>query len=883
VTSGPGPEPLSAERWATIEAVFSEVLEAPTAERAALLDRRCAGDEALRRAVESLLLEHEGDPAFLDAPPLWPAPPKREGIPERIGPCRVLRLLGRGGMGQVWLAEREAPGFRQLVAVKVMRRGMDTDELVARFRTERQILASLSHPNIARLLDVGATEDGLPFLVMEYIDGKPLLESCDDRRLSLEARLDLFRQICAAVQHAHRNLVVHRDLKPTNILVTADGTPKLLDFGIARMLEPGQDAESSPRTRDGLRLLTPEYASPEQIRGETLTTACDVWALGVMLYELLCGRHPFGEPAAARTDMERRVLAIEPPPPSAALDDPAAAARGADPGPLRRRLRGDLDTIVLKALRKEPDERYASVLSLAEDLDRHRAGTPVRARPATAAYRLRKFVARNRLGVAAGTTLILVLAASTAITRYQSGRIREESARVMRERDKALEVRTFLLEMFGTTGPDQATGDTVTARQLLDRRAATLATLYADDPELRADMMFVLAEGYEKLGLLAAAEPLARDALALRRELFGDRHPDVVAALDLLGWVLHQRSRPDEAETVLREAVTTGRAVFGETGDTRLARALNDLGVVREARGDYDEAAALYRESLDMRSRIPGQTDIGTAVTTSNLSVVLYRKGDLDSAVAMATAAHDLFRRVLGPDHQRTSVVQNNLAAMQSAKGDHEGAARQHREILERRTRLFGPRHPQTAFSMSALASELMASGRSDEAEPLLRDALSIQASSEGTLRLDLAQTQRLLADLEYARRRFDLALAHYQQAYSTRRAVLGDTHASLVDLLRRMAGTREELGDPAGAEASLRQAGRVAAAALGHANPRTAGARLALADLLRKQRRWQEALGLMDLVEAAADSAGVAADDASRRRASELRAALLAARDSAR
>ncbi|MGH7555500.1 MAG: protein kinase domain-containing protein, partial [Longimicrobiales bacterium] len=780
-----------------IEALFSRALELARDERPAFLDRASAGQPDLRAEVEALLEQHDSAPGVLDGSPAWLAPeevPAEERLPSTIGPYRVVRVLGRGGMGQVYLAEREEADVRQLVAIKVMRAGLDTDDLVARFRNERRILARLDHPNIARLFDVGATAHGPPYFVLEYVDGEPLVDFCDRRKLTLPERLRLFETICAAVHYAHRALVVHRDIKPHNILVNAEGVPKLLDFGIAKLLDP--DVESAaPLTRTNARLLTPEYSSPEQVRGDPVTTSCDVYALGVLLYELLAGTHPYAGRSGGRATLERLILEVDPAAPSASVAaaaesaagaDRIAAARGVSAIQLRRQLEGDLDTVALKAMRKEPEARYASALELAEDVERHLAGHPVRARPATLRYRALKFALRNRLAVSGAAALFLVLAASTAITLGQSRRIRLESERVTRERDKALQVRSLLLEMFGTTGPDQPTGDAVTARQLLDRQAGAIDVAFDDDPEMRAEMLDVLAEGYEKLGLLEQAEPLARRALEVRRALFGERHPDLVVSLNVLGWLLHERGQLDEADTLLREAVAVGRAVFPEEGDARLARALNDLGNMRSTRGNFDEAAALFRESIDMRRRLLGDEHIGVAIATSNLSVALYRDGEIAGGVREGRAALDLFRRVLGPDHQRTITVQANLAAMQGGEGDHEGAAREHRDILERRKRLFGARHPTVAASLTLLANDLMRLGRDAEAEPLLVEALAILRSAQGARPIDVAATLRVLGDIKARGGRNLEALRDFRAGLTTLRRTTGERHAEGVVLLSR-------------------------------------------------------------------------------------------------
>ncbi len=802
---------MSAQRWARVEDLFSRALAANPNERQRLVADAAADDDMLRAAVESLLGEHAREPAFLEQVPTWLDAPAAlpDTQPERLGPYRILKTLGRGGMGTVYLAERETPEFRQQVALKVVRRGIDTDDVIARFRAEREILASLDHPNISRFLDVGTTDSGAPFLVMEYVDGMPILKFCDRNKLTVAERCELFRGICAAVHHAHRSLVVHRDIKPSNVLVTPDRVPKLLDFGIAKVLGPGGRAGESPRTGRDVRVLTPEYAAPEQIRGEVLTTACDVYALGVLLYELISGCHPLKTPAA-RDDVRRSILEVDPPAPSIACRAESAPARGVTPTQLRRQLAGDLDTIVLKALRKEPQQRYASALSLSEDIERHFKGIPVLARPTSARYRLGKFVRRNRVAVLGTAALLALFGAASTVTWYQSRRIAAESVRVTRERDKALEVRSFLLEMFGATGPDQP-ADAVTARQLLDRRAADLKRTHADDPEMRAEMMYVLSEGYEKLSLPAQAEPLAREALQLRRQVFGDRHPDVAASLNLLGWIRRQRADLTEAERHLREAIAVGRAVFPAEGDTRLARALNDLGVVRADAADYREARTLYDESLTMRKRLLGERHLGVAITTSNLAVVLLRQQDLNGAVAMARSALTRFRELLGEEHQRTASAKENLATMLSMQGDHEASAALHREILESRKRTLGARHPLVATSMTMVANQMRAFKQYAQAESLLVAALGILREAHGPRHNTIASTLRVLGDVKYDAGRPADALKDYGMARDIAEALGVSGRNELGIVRRRSARAREALGDHAGAEHDLREFVRVA------------------------------------------------------------------------
>lgn len=820
---------MTPEEWERVEELFNAAVELPPLLRANYLNSVAGNDTALRAEVETLLHAHDDEPEFL-AEPGWTSVVVPD-VPPNVGPYRIVRLLGRGGMGQVFLAERVVQDVTLQVALKVMRRGLDTDDFISRFRTERQILASLDHPNIARLLDVGSTETGAPYLVMEYVDGKSLLADAEARRLTLDERLASVQTLCTAVQHAHRRLVVHRDIKPGNILVTVDGVPKLLDFGVAKLMSA--ESGSGANTDVHSRMLTPSYAAPEQLRGEPVTTACDVYALGVLMYELLTGQHPFADSETTREVIQQRVLDGDALPPSRRVTDTAGSASNNLGTTVESILRGDLDTIVLKAMHRDADQRYASPAALEDDITRFRTGRPILARPSSAWYRASKFIKRNKAAVAVTALLLITLLSASVITAYQSRRIQQESVRVAHERDKALEVRNFLLEMFGTTGPDQAAGDSVTARALLDRRAASLARNSADGTptsmDAHSEMLSVLAEGYEKLGLLSDAEPLARRALQQRQQQLGSENADVMSSHNQLGWILHQRRMLPDAEAELRRAVAIGRVLFADTGDTRLARALNDLGVTREARGDYTEAAALYRESLAMRRNTRGDA-LGTAITTSNLSVVLYRNGEIPAAIAAGESALKQLQASVGDDHARTTIVQSNLASMQSALGNHQAAAAQHHAIIARRIRLFGAAHPSVASSLTLLANELAADTATIAgADSLLERALVIQRGPDGNSD-DQALTLRVRGDVERKTGRYEAAMRDYQAALELTKRTVGPSHERVAVLLARTAETLAAQGDTARARENQQAAVQTAIRSLGPKHKRTLELEAALA-----------------------------------------------------
>jgi len=816
---------MNRERWQRIEAVFQAALERPADGRAAFLDGECAGDKALHDEVVAMLAEVETDPTFL-SPLVDPSglgsadaagagrEPGAEG--QRFGPYRLIREVGAGGMGVVYLAIHEGPGFERPVALKVIRRGLDTEELLKRFQLERRILASLQHPNIARLTDAGQTPDGRPYFVMDFVEGAPLDVHADREHLGLAHRLRLFETVCRAVQHAHNSLVVHRDLKPGNIIVRADGEPVLLDFGIGKLIDP-QDAGEGSTTRTGARAFTPEYASPEQIRGEPVSTATDIYGLGLLLYRLLTGRRPF-EPSSG-FEYEKKVLEAEPTRPSSFGN---------------RALAGDLDTIILKALRKEPERRYTSVAALSDDIRRYLDGLPVRARADTFGYVAGKFLRRNRVVMSAAATVFLSLIAATAYSVFQA-------RAVTRERDKAVAVQTFLLEMFGASG---GRGDSVSVRQLLDGQVQLVPIAYANDDELRALMLSVVAEGYDRLSAFAPAESLARAALDLRRATLRPNHPELATSVSFLGWVLHERGKSKEGEALLREALALWPTVRPRNPGLH-ARTLNDLGVVREASGAYDEAADLYRQALTIRRALAGGADRATAVTGSNLSVVLYRKGDFKGAVAEAEAALAVMRRLAGPDHQRSSLIQGNLAAFRVGMGDLRGAEAEYRELTERQTRVQGRVNQVTAGMMLGLASVLRQQQRFAEAETLLVEVVTILETTLGREHSRVANAESMLGGVLSGQKRFREARPHIERSLAIHRKLRGAVHRDVAITLGVLGTLHSDAGDLVAAERLFRESVGVFEGSVGKKHVETATARARLAAVVYRRRRYDEALAL--------------------------------------
>ena len=855
---------VAADRWRRIEALFDEASALPAGERAAFLSRACGQNLDMRGEIESLLAADESAGEFLGRPAVFPDPvalPPASLVGRRVGHYAVESLLGEGGMSTVYLAVRADDVYQQKVALKVLAYGADRSDLSARFRAERQILASLDHPGIARLLDGGNTDDGRPYLVMEHIAGEPIDRYCDRHRLGIDARIDLFRQVCAAVQYAHQNLVVHRDIKPSNILVTADGVPRLLDFGIAKFLEGAQLPGRVEATVTGLRLMTPLYASPEQVEGGTITTATDVYSLGVLLYVLLTGQSPYRVSTTRPDALQLAVLEQNPERPSTAAgratgdgdlrpsDDaggegPTAEAlgeaRGLRPPQLRRKLRGDLDNIILMALRKEPARRYASVALLSEDLRRHREQLPVAAQPDTLGYRVRKFVLRHRAGVAAGAAGLAILLGLAATMTVQALRLARQRDEIRAERDKALKLTGLLEQVFSGSDPSEARGETLTAREILDKGAARAMADLKDQPETQASLALVIGRVYQRLGLKERAQPFLQQSLSLRQRLHGPS--DLAVAESLLALALLDQDRGEfaSAEAGQRRALDILRARLGGE-DSRVADALSDLSATLISLAKYPEAESVLRHALEIHRKVHGNLHESVATDLSNLGSVLRKAGKLPEAEAahrealavgrkvfapvhpllarqlnnlavvlrdedrfeeaetLAREALSLTRKLYGAEHPDIALQLSNLGSILRGRGDYEGAIAAAREGLEMRRRLFGPDHEQVAMSLGNLGDLMEQTGNLAEARALYEEALRIERKSLGSDHPRNATSLAHLADVSLAQGDVEGAESLAREALEIRRKALGESHAdfgaSLVTLgsIRLAAGAGEE------------------------------------------------------------------------------------------
>jgi len=841
------------EKWDQVKELFAVAQDLDPGKRSAFLREACAGDDSLRAEVESLLSSFDSAPTFLEDSPAadLASVTSRALTGKRIGSYRILREIGQGGMAVVYLAERADDEYRKQVAIKMLKPGTGRDEILRRFRIERQALAELDHPSIVRLIDGGSTEGGLPYLIMEYVDGVRIDEYCDTHKLPITERLQLFRAVCMAVQYAHENLVIHRDLKPSNILITPEGVVRLLDFGIAKVLNPQWSADTTLTRTDG-RAMTPEYASPEQIRGQAITTATDVYSLGVLLFELLSGHRPYRCTGQSLLEVERMVCETEPEKPSTVIyrkeengsdsgdagppitAERVSSQRGLQPAELQRRLRGDLDTIVMKALEKDPSRRYGTAAELAADIDRYLFHEPVLARPASATYRTRKYVRRHPVGVTVAAGLVLLLAGFAVMQFFQLRRI-------TRERDRANRVTDFMEGMFKVSNPSEARGNSITAREILDKASKDIDTGLTHDPELQAQMMFVMGDVYRGLGLFPRAQALYQRSADIRRGVLGPENADTLRSMDFLGWILNQEGHAAEAEKLQRETVNTRRRIFG-TENLDTLKAMSNLAWTLDREGKYPEAEKLEREVIDTRRRITKTDDRDSLAVMNNLGATLSHEGRYPEAEKIKRETLDLRRRILGPEDPDTLMAMNNLSSAFQREGQYAEAEKLQRETLDLQRRILGPEHPDTLRSMNNLAYTLFEENRLGEAEQLQREALATKERVLGPEHQDTMWAVTSLAQTLQHEGHLAEAEKLQRQTLEIQRRVLGAEHPDTLSNTAGLATTLQKEGRYSEAEKLERQVVDAITRLRGPEHPYTLEATDELALIVGKEGRYDEA-----------------------------------------
>jgi serine/threonine protein kinase len=725
-----------------------------------------------------------------------------------IGPYRLVKKLGEGGMGQVWLAEQTAPLQRQ-VALKLIKVGIYDDSVLQRFQSERQSLAIMEHPSIAKVFDAGATVDGQPYFVMEYVPGVPITDYCDQKRLKIRERLELFVKVCEGVQHAHQKAIIHRDLKPANILVAeVDGkpVPRIIDFGLAKAATPQAVAETM-FTQVGAFVGTPGYMSPEQAdpKVQDVDTRTDVYSLGVVLYVLLTGFLPFDTKQWDKQplyEVLRRLREEEPRRPSTKIRMEKESAtgtaemRGTEPKQLVSLLHGDLDCITIKALEKDRARRYGTPSELAGDITRYLGNEPVVARPASTSYRLRKYVRRHRIGVAAAAGVVAVLIAFAVMQAVQLRRI-------TRERDRANRITEFMTNMFKVSDPSEARGNSITAREIMDKASKEIDAGLAKDPELQAQMMNVMGKVYENLGLFPRAHSLLTGAVDIRRRVLGPRNPDTLTSMSNLGSVLDDEGHYAEAEKLLRETGDIQRRVLGPNHPDTLF-SMNELGWALLNEGRHAEAEKLDRETLDIRRRVLGPEHPDTLRSMASLAGTLEQQGHYPEAEKLQRDVLDIDRRVLGPEHPGTLTAMLNLSVYLLDEGRYAEAEKLLRETGDIQRRVLGPEHEGTLLTMLDLSVTLTREGRYAEAEKLLRETGDIQ------------------------------------------RRVLGPEHEETLLTRVNLAETLGREGRYAEAEKLVRETGDIQRRVLGHNHPDTALSTETLAEIFALAGKRDEALSLL-------------------------------------
>lgn len=817
---------LDQETWARVYPWLEKAQDIPAVELQQWIERIVAEQPDVGIPLREVLSDTAllDDDTFLERPLRVPLE-RQSRIGQRVGAYTIDALLADGGMGEVWLAHRSDGHFEGRYAVKLLHFSMQGRKALERFKREGRVLARLTHPHIARLIDAGVTGDEQPFLVIEYIDGEHVDEYCESRRLSTQTRVRLFLDVLAAVSHAHSNLIIHRDIKPSNVLVTAEGVVKLLDFGIAKLIDPDSTPdESGQLTRIEEVALTPNYAAPEQILGEALSTATDVYQLGVLLHVLLVARLPPGNGGSTRSGNVR-----------AALEETPVRISDAVTGSLRKELRGDLDAIIEKSLRKRPQERYSTATALAADLQRYLDHEPVSARDGIFAYRARKFVRRYRGAVVSVTVVLSCLLIATIMALVQTHQIRLE-------RDRADQITDFMTQIFKVADPSEARGDTVTAREILDKSSRQIVSETGLDPGVQSDLLEVMAETYTNLGLYARAHELAQAALDRRRRLLGPDDPRTLDSLHQMGNILFAEGHVAEAEDSLRHTLSLERRTLGPLSLLTL-RTQDLLVYIMLAKGRYAEGEKLGRETVAAETETLGARNLLTLKTEALLASALASENRIAEAESLYRQTALKQEQALGADHPETLKTESGLATMLARQGRYAEAEGIYRDVLAARRRVLGNDHPETANTLTTLAIDIVhIRSRFKEAEDLYRTALSIELRQAGPESRFTTRAEEGLANLLGEEERYAEAEPLFQEVLRVRTKLLGPDNT---DTLL----TQRNLGCLALAEGHLVEAEHIFRATLERdlkvlaANDRDVLAvKYLLADTLLQAHRPQEA-----------------------------------------
>lgn len=795
---------IDTEQWTRAMELLDLALQQPSEERTSFLNEVC-NDPDLRAEVESMLRAGGQTVDFLDQgaaaarrslldgeTACTAVQPEKDKTDSHVGPYRLVERIGTGGMSVVYRAERADGHYKQHVAIKLLPRYFETDRRVARFQAERQILARLNHPNVARLLDGGLTEAGQPYLVMEYVDGVPITDYCATHACSLKTRLKLLRTVCEALHHAHQNLVVHRDLKPDNILVTESGKVKLLDFGIAKLLHSTPHSTSQALTRTGECPMTPAYAAPEQIKGGAITTATDIYQLGVLAYHILTGTHPFRN---FDTSVQQAILDTAPPPPSSAVQSASEPATWASkPG---ASLTADLDTVVLKALRKEPTRRYRSAQEFASDLTRYMNDHPVQAQPVTWGYRMRKFVERNWSGVVVAASVVLLF---VGLSLFHVHRLSTERTTAERHAEAAAAVTSFMVDLIEMGDPAKARGGAITPRDLLSHGLARVDHIDGQ-PEVEAQVRLALGRVYRRVGEYDDARPLIERALDLQRRHLPPNHVARAEGLKQKGALLAAVDEFDEAETVLRRSLD----IWNQHGEARLldrARTQHRLAYVLRRQGEYDQALALHRDNVRLRRDALGAEHPETLESVKRAGITLHNLGNYAAAEERYRQAIRGQRVALETPHPQLAMSLSSLGALYMNQGRFQAATTLLTEALQMRRDIYGTEHETVALTLNNLAMAVRDQGALQEADSLFQETLSVRRALHQDPHTGTAMTLREMGTLYLYTDRLSEAQAAFQEALRIFKTTLDPDHSFVVrtqiDLGYARNARRDEVGSQA-------------------------------------------------------------------------------------
>lgn len=792
---------MNPQRWAKITQLCNEALSYNGIARHRFLEQQCEGDLELRKEVESLIASYESDPDFLNDPVTEISEVESEIAERYVGQYRLVKPLGQGGMGDVFLAIQS--NTNQHVALKLLRPAFSRANLLKRFEIEQRILAGLDHPHISRLLDIGETEDKLPYLVMEYVDGIPITDYCDEKILSIEKRLELFKQVCSAIQYAHQNLVVHRDIKPSNLLVDAKGNVKLLDFGIAKLLNAADPNVSIMETQTGVRLMTPAYASPEQVQGENITTSSDIYSLGVLLYELLTGTRPFNFENKKRSEVDRIIVEEVPTKPSTVVDrDPESGkARDLPNSKLKKLLHGELDNIVLKSLRKEASRRYSSAANFASDVDRFLNGLPVMAQPDSVKYRTSKFVSRHKWSVSLASVLAITLVGFSVLTAWQSNVVAKERDRAQDEARKSAQTTDFMQGLFKSADPVASPRDTLRIRDFLEKGAMQIEDELTGQPELQITMLNTIGLAYHNLGRVDRAETLFSKSLGLSKMHLSDNDPSYKESLNNLIGSYRLLSKEDLEMELLEELLELDRRDFGE----------NHSSVIS---------------------------------TLFNLANQYHFKGNEVASDSLSDLAHSILESIVPEDDPSLALALRSAGKIQWGKGELADALKTFKQTLAMERRLHGERNPEMTFTLSHMSQTYIDLDSLEQAKATLEKAIELQNYYFPEGHRDLGSSYMMLADvLSRDKTSLDQAEVYARDGIDVYKKVLGGNETYMIGYGHNTLGhILQRKGLLVEAEDEFRSAIDYYENLFGSTFPTTIERRQDLAMVLVDQKRFEEA-----------------------------------------